>query len=119
MKRHLIRIAASVGVLLSVGAGAAEAATLYSPYKGVLCDRKSGFCADREGISMGLTKLYLGTRAEQKLMDRRHQVGPDKFDTGEFTTSNGITCKAKQQACYTRRDPTKIDTRTTGILFGE
>ena len=28
---------------------------VYSPYPGVICDRKAGFCADSEGIAVALT----------------------------------------------------------------
>ena len=41
---------------------------IYSPSRGVLCDSKAGFCADSYGISMGLTKEYIGQAAQDKLM---------------------------------------------------
>jgi hypothetical protein len=43
--------------------------TIYSPEPGVICDKKGGFCADTQGIAVALTRMYLGEKAEKKLMD--------------------------------------------------
>ncbi len=66
----------------------ASASSVYSPSKGVICDKKSGFCADSYGISMGLTKDYLGQAAQNKLM------GYKDLDTTSFAMSNGLFCDA-------------------------
>jgi hypothetical protein len=49
---------------------------------------------------MGLTKEYLGEKAEQKMMAQITQVGSRNFDATWVTLSNGISCKTKQNACY-------------------
>ena len=90
-----------LSVLLSLCffAGVAVAAPLkgavYSPKAGVLCDKKAGFCADSEGISMALTKLYLGDKAEEKMMDMIKEVGLENFDATTFTLTNGVHCETK------------------------
>ena len=61
-------IAASAFLLPVLSSAAPLKGAVDSPKAGVLCDRKAGFCADSEGISMGLTKLYLGEEAEQKMI---------------------------------------------------
>jgi hypothetical protein len=52
MKRLLIGI--SFAVLAT--SAYAKTFTIYSPDQGVLCDRKSGLCADSTGISMAYTE---------------------------------------------------------------
>jgi hypothetical protein len=41
----------------------AHAAGLDYYKEGAICDRKSGFCADFMGVSVALTKMYLGDKA--------------------------------------------------------
>jgi hypothetical protein len=43
--------------------------SVYSPEAGVICDKKGGFCADSQGIAVALTKMYLGEKAEKKLLE--------------------------------------------------
>ena len=69
MKNYLSALLGATLISTAFSAGAAPSANVYSPYKGVLCDRKAGFCADEQGISMGLTKEYLGAEAEKKMVD--------------------------------------------------
>ncbi len=84
---------------------------VYSPSQGVLCDTKAGFCADSYGISMGLTKEYLGQAAQDKLMSYKD------FDTSEFTMTNGVYCDSKMKKCYNNKWKEKVDTYYTGKLF--
>ena len=84
---------------------------VYSPSQGVLCDTKAGFCADSYGISMGLTKEYLGQAAQDKLMSYKD------FDTSEFTMTNGVYCDSKMRKCYNNRWKEKVDVYYTGKLF--
>jgi uncharacterized protein (DUF779 family) len=102
-------------LLIPVLAQAAPpAGTIFSPYKGVLCDRQSGFCADEQGISMGLTKEYLGEPAQRKLME---VMGSDS-DLSEFTMADGTRCMAKQRICTTSKYSDTLSNRATVALFG-
>jgi len=65
----------------------AQASSVYSPENGIICDKKAGFCADSQGISLGLTGEYLGKKHEATW---RKRITKD-FDTTVFTFSNGST----------------------------
>jgi hypothetical protein len=55
--------------LLMTGAHASSSpeATIFSPEKGVICDRRAGYCADGTGISATWTAQHLGQKAAQDL----------------------------------------------------
>jgi hypothetical protein len=91
---------------------------VYTPSAGVICDKKAGFCADSEGISMGFTKEYLGQAAQDKMMKLINDVGVSNFDTTWFVLSNGVACKTKEKACTVSKIDNKIDTAHTKALFG-
>ena len=86
-------------------------AGIYFPDQGIICDREAGFCADREGVSMGYTKEYLGQAAQDKLMSYRNLV------TSSFTLSNGIYCDTNAGQCYNNRSRAKVDTYYGAKLF--
>ena len=102
--------------LLSTGftAGAAPSANVYSPYKGVLCDKKAGFCADEQGISMGLTREYLGAAAEAKML----KLVNEGMTTTAYVTSNGVDCDHTRKVCMAERRGTEVERRYTKQLFG-
>ena len=87
--------------------------------KGAICDKQAGFCADHMGVSLGLTKEYLGETAEQKLMARIKNLGEGNFDPTWFTMSGGLTCKTQEKTCWTSRYGDKVDKRATATLFGK
>ena len=87
--------------------------------EGAICDRKSGFCADFMGVSVALTKMYLGDKAEQKLMAEIKKVGINDFDASTFTMRGGLTCDTKVKTCWTNRYDKKVDTKATKTLFGQ
>lgn len=92
---------------------------VYTPSQGVICDKKAGFCADSEGISMAYTKEYLGQAAQDKMMERiKESGGPANFDATWFTLSNGVSCKTKEKACTVSKFDGKIDVAHTKALFG-
>jgi hypothetical protein len=103
----------------SATAAPAAAAPVYSPYKGVLCDSKSGFCADDQGISMGLTEEYLGKPASDKLMAEINKVGMNSFDATTFTMSNGVHCETKARNCTVSKSSNKPDGGANAALFGK
>ena len=84
------------------------------PMAGVICDKESGFCVDSEGISMGITKDYLGAGAEAKMMEK-FRSNP-KFDTTSYVFSNGIGCNSAKKVCTSARG--KVEARYTKHLFG-
>jgi len=88
--------------------------SVYSPSRGILCDKKAGFCADSSGISMGYTKEYLGQAAQDKMMG---YVKNDHMETGSYTMSNGIYCDSAAKACYNNKWKEKMDSYYTNQLF--
>ena len=111
-----------VALSLYILSGAALGATplkgaVYSPMAGVICDKKGGFCADTEGVSVAYTKEYLGAKAEKHLMDEINKVGLKDFDATSFTMSDGIACDTKAKQCVGRNDK-KLDVAHTKALFG-
>lgn len=93
---------------------------VYSPEAGVICDKKAGFCADAQGIAVALTKMYLGDKAEKKLMDIiRPQPGVQDFDTTTFVLTNQVACDCKAKVCKVSKLDNKIDAAHTKALFGK
>lgn len=92
---------------------------VYTPTSGVVCDRKAQFCADAQGISLGLTREYLGAKAEDVMLGRiRDAGGPAGYDLTWFAFSNGVDCKTRQQVCYVSKHSDQVDTGHTRALFG-
>jgi hypothetical protein len=87
--------------------------------EGAICDRQAGFCADHMGVSVGLTKEYLGESAEKKLMERIRKLGEGNFDPTWFTMSGGLTRKTEEKTCWTSRYGDKVDKKATATLFGK
>jgi len=86
-----------------------------SPEPGVVCDKKASFCADFMGISMAFTEMYLGKKAQDKMMARVKE-NPDA-DMANFTLYNGVECKTAQKTCYKPKGSTTVDKKTTHALF--
>ncbi len=94
----------------------ANANAVYSPEQGVICDKKSEFCSDSYGISLGMTKDFLG----QKAADKFTKILSDKdFDATIYTMSNGLTCDTKKKICKKSKWDEKADAHWTAILFGK
>jgi len=112
MKTLIVMVA-----LLGVSAGTL-AADITSPSRGVVCDKKAGFCVDNQGIAMGLTELYLGKAAEDKLQTTLS----DDVNLTEYTFSNGVYCDAQEMQCYKDRHyprtPDKRESKMTQQIFG-
>ena len=106
--------AVSLGFFVTSGAAAQKKlkGTVYSPEAGIICDKKSGFCADEQGISMAYTKEYLGEKAEKKLL------GMGEFDMSTFTLSNKVYCETKIKKCTISKYEDKVDAAHTMALFG-
>ena len=93
----------------------ASASSVYSPSKGVICDKKAGFCTDSYGISLGLTKEYLGQK-HAKIWEKR--LSGKDFDSTSFTMSNGLSCDTNKKTCKKSKWDDNADAHWTGILFG-
>ena len=116
MKIALNTLLGTALLAVAVTVTAAPSGNVYSPYKGVLCDKKARFCADEQGISMGLTKEYLGAEAEKKMTE----MGRDSsFDASYYTMSDGTTCKSKERICTTGKWTDTVHTKATLALFGK
>ncbi|WP_145476398.1 YcgJ family protein [Yersinia similis] len=96
------------------------AATIFEPSEGVVCDKKSNFCVDNQGISMGWTKEYLGSDAEEKLSKETGRSGD--IHLWEYTLSNGVYCDSHAKQCYTDRyfprTKEKQEKKYTAKIFG-
>ena len=111
-KMKKIAITAIIACLSSF----ANANAVYSPEQGVICDKKSGFCSDSYGISLGLTKDFLG----QKAADKMTKILSDKdFDATFYTMMNGLTCDTKKKICKKSKWDEKADAHWTAVLFGK
>ena len=111
---------------LDICASAAQArdiplkGSVYSPDPGVICDKRAGFCADAEGIAVALTKMYLGDKAEARLMDRiRPEPGVQDYDTSTFVLTNKVACDCKAQKCTVGKFQDTLDAAHTKALFGK
>jgi len=87
-------------------------AGVFSPAAGVICDKQAGFCADSMGISMELTKEYLGEAAQKKMLAR----GADA-DMTTFTLMDGVHCEVKTQKCTVSKYSDKVDVAHTQAMF--
>jgi len=88
--------------------------SVYFPEHGILCDKKSGFCADSSGISLGFTREYIGESAANKfanLIDKHH------MDTSSYTLSNGKYCDSNARKCYNNKWKESVDSYYTNMLF--
>ena len=94
--------------------GTLYAGNVYSPDQGIICDKKSQFCADSQGISLGWTKEYLGAKAEA--VWTKH-ITKD-FDTTVFTMSNGLYCDTNKKICKKSKWDDRANSHWTRIMFG-
>jgi len=108
-----------LALLLTISLTAPAWAGLDYYKEGAICDKKAGFCADFMGVSLALTKMYLGEKAEQKLMDQINAVGSESFNPSTFTMSGGLTCDTEAKQCWTSKGRDKSDDKATKTLFGK
>lgn len=94
-------------------------AITYPKPGGVICDQKSGFCADEQGVSVAITEMELGKKASKKLMDQIRTVGIENFDATSFTMTGGLHCETKQKKCFTNKYDNRVDPKATKALFGK
>ncbi|AOZ05326.1 YcgJ family protein [Cupriavidus malaysiensis] len=108
---------AAFALFLAAGTVSARAVDVHSPAAGVLCD--GYICADKDGVSQGLTERYLG----KKIAARTFSRGP--FDHSAFTFSNGVFCDVKECLCREDRyfnakgQRSPVSAKYTRLLFGK
>ena len=73
-----------------------QSAAVSSPAPGVICDRGTSSCYDRNGVSLPLTRQYLGSWAEWRLT---RQLAGRPVAT-EFRLSDGSLCDLRSQTCW-------------------
>ncbi len=105
-----------LGLVLLSAMGSAYASDVFYPQPGEVCDRSAHFCADRQGISMGLTELHLGIAAQEKLQQTLGDGTDVHLDS--YTLSNGVYCESQTHTCYSDRFKTRKDAGATARLFG-
>ena len=96
---------------------AKDAASVYSPKQGIICDKKSNFCVDASGISMASTKINLGQKSVDEFMKMTDNF--KDMDTTIFTFSNGLNCDTNKKICKKSKWDDKADAHWTKILFGK
>jgi hypothetical protein len=92
-----------------------SASSVYSPAKGIVCDKKSGFCSDSYGISLAYTKEYLGAKAGKKWSKI---LSDSSFNSTSFTMSNGLSCDTRKKVCKKSKFDDNADAHWTKVLFG-
>ena len=115
MKIKTLAVAALI-LGLSTFSNAKGHGNVYSPEHGIICDKKSGFCTDKEGIALGLTQEYLGEK-NAAIWEKR--VSRKGFDSKSFTMSNGLSCDTRKKICKKSKWDDKADKHWTKILFGK
>ena len=68
------------------------------PRAGVICDAPRQVCFDRQGPSIGLTRIYYGPGASNRLLAQLSGSPPQR----EFQLSSGQLCDLTQQLCWDR-----------------
>ncbi len=112
--------ARAVGLLTSLSILTVPILAIAVEYKPkAICDKNAGFCADWQGVSVALTKMYLGDAAEAKLMALIKTVGINDFDPTEFTMTGGLTCHTKEKLCWTSRLRETLDQKAIKTLFSD
>lgn len=75
---------------------------IFRPADGVLCDRLSEVCFDREGASLYETDREFGVDAATQLsrrLDERRR-GPGRRDGRIYSPRKGVSCDERVAACY-------------------
>ncbi len=103
---------------LAIADSKSNSAITYPKPGGIICDKKSGFCVDEQGVSVAITEMELGKKASKNLMDQIRSVGIENFDATTFTMTGGLYCETKQRKCFTNKYDMIVDLKATKALFG-
>jgi hypothetical protein len=66
---------------------------------GVVCNRRQEVCYDHVGASIGLTRLFRGAAAADRLTARLRGADPTARDRARFALADGIECRAGTRSC--------------------
>lgn len=83
---------------------------VFSPERGVVCDREGNFCADGTGISASWTEQYMGAEAA-------HNTA--RADQSEWIYHNGVECLLADQTCRHHGKVNKSSKKLQKMLFGK
>jgi hypothetical protein len=107
-------------LLLAVSSGALAADLppgLASPKRGVVCNGARGVCYDRFGPSIGLTELFLGKRAAERLLVALRESPPDHGRAAVFSPAEGVECRRESGPC--RRAGGEIHAALSALLYAK
>jgi hypothetical protein len=86
---------------------------------GLLADGRRHLRQERR-IAVALTKMYLGDKAEKRLMEMiKKEPGVQDFDTTTFVLTNKVACDCKTKKCKVSKYEDKVDAAHTKALFGK
>lgn len=117
MNSLLTKIVVAAFILTTSATVFATSSVYFPKPGGVICDKKGGFCADSQGVSVAITEMELGPKAAKNLMDQINRVGIADFDATSFTMSGSLYCETKKKQCTNKLDH-KVDIKATKALFG-
>jgi len=105
----------TLGVLVSSARGVAALPDgLSTPDPRVVCNTAQAICYDRLGPSIGLTQVYLGREAADRLTTALRGPPASGPETS-FSPAPGVECRRATGPC---RIAGKVDTELTALLFG-
>jgi uncharacterized protein (DUF779 family) len=89
---------------------------LQTPRAGIVCDPGSSpVCYDQSGLSLGLTREYFGTFAEQTAIRNLGGQAPPR----QFRLSNGSACDLNARTCWSDGwDRKQVNVALSNQLFG-
>jgi hypothetical protein len=104
-------------LVMGAHASASPQATIFSPEKGVISDRRAGYCVDGTGISATWTAQHLGQKAAQDLASMLTES--KSLNPMSFTLSNKVHCEIQAQVCTRSKFVDTVEAGTTRTLFGK
>lgn len=109
----------SMALALTILIGGATTATagqveygggVFSPERGVVCDREGNFCADGTGLSASWTEQFMGAEAAHNIASA---------DQSEWVYHNGVECILASRSCTHQGKIDKSSKKIRKMLFGE
>lgn len=102
--------------LSGMGVALAQSNGIRSPQPGVICDPGGPICYDRLGLSLGLTREFFGSYAEQQALRQLGGQAPPRV----FRLSNGAVCDVDARRCWSDGwDRRFVDAGLSRQLFGQ
>ena len=89
---------------------------LQTPREGVVCDPVSQTCYDQNGVTLGVTRDYFGTFAEQNARRNYERQATQQV----FRLSNGTYCDLSARTCWSDlRTRRQVNAELTNYLFNQ